>query len=338
MTAADVLPARQAADAVLAVRGLSVAIGERAVVDGISFELRAGETLALVGESGCGKSMTALAILQLLPGAGRLAGGSVLFEGQDLARLGERAMRRIRGNRASIIFQDPLSSLDPLMTVERQLVEGIRAHRDEPYAAAREEALAMLRAVGIAEPERRLAQYPFELSGGMCQRVMIAIALAARPAMLIADEPTTALDVTIQAQILDLMKGLVRDLGTSILLITHDMGVVAEMAERVAVMYAGTIVEAGPAEALFARPRHPYTWLLLRSVPRLDDVPKTPMAVIEGSVPARGDWPAGCRFAPRCPLAEARCRAEMPPLAAVDGDRAVACWRHAEVAIGAIGG
>jgi peptide/nickel transport system ATP-binding protein len=316
---------------VLAVRDLTVAIGARAVVDGVSFELRTGETLALVGESGCGKSLTALALLQLLPGAAQLKGGTVAFEGADLARLPEPAMRKIRGNRASLIFQDPLSSLDPLMTVGDQLVEGILAHRDLSRSDARAEALAMLRAVGIAEAERRLAQYPFELSGGMCQRVMIAIALAARPAVLIADEPTTALDVTIQAQILDLMKGLRRESGTSILLITHDMGVVAEMADRVAVMYAGRIVETGPTDAIFASPRHPYTHLLLKSVPRLDDRPKTAMAVIEGSVPAHGDWPAGCRFAPRCPLAVERC-ASPPPLAAVGADRAAACWRPDDVA------
>jgi peptide/nickel transport system ATP-binding protein len=317
----------QPASTVLAVSDLTVAIGARAVVDGVSFELRAGETLALVGESGCGKSLTALALLQLLPGAARLTAGAVAFEGADLVRLDEPAMRKIRGNRASIIFQDPQSSLDPLMTVGEQLLEGILAHRALTRGAARDEALAMLRAVGIAEPERRLAQYPFELSGGMCQRVMIAIALAARPAVLIADEPTTALDVTIQAQILDLMKGLRRESGTSILLITHDMGVVAEMADRVAVMYAGRIVETGPTDAIFAAQHHPYTHLLLRSVPRLDDKPKTAMAVIEGSVPARGDWPPGCRFAPRCPLAVERCAAQ-PDLAAITPDRAAACWRH----------
>jgi peptide/nickel transport system ATP-binding protein len=319
---------------VLAVRDLTVTIGSRAVVDGVGFDLAGGETLALVGESGCGKTLTALALLRLLPGAARLAGGTVTFEGTDLLRLDEAAMRRLRGNRASIIFQDPQSSLDPLMTVGDQLVEGIRAHRDLSRATARAQALAMFNAVGISEPERRLAQYPFELSGGMCQRVMIAIALAARPAVLVADEPTTALDVTIQAQILDLMKGLLRELETSILLITHDMGVVAEAADRVAVMYAGRLVETGPADAIFGAPRHPYTALLLKSVPRLDDVPKTAMAVIEGSVPAYEAWPPGCRFAPRCPLAEARCRTEIPPEAAIGSGRAVACWRHDDVAAG----
>ena len=323
-----------AAAPVLSVRDLTVTIGRRAVVDGVGFDLAAGETLALVGESGCGKSLTALALLRLLPGAARLAGGAVTLEGADLLRIDEAAMRCIRGNRASIIFQDPQSSLDPLMPVGDQLVEGIRAHRDLPRAAARAQALAMFNAVGISEPEQRLGQYPFELSGGMCQRVMIAIALAARPAVLIADEPTTALDVTIQAQILDLMKGLLRDSGTGILLITHDMGVVAEAADRVAVMYAGRLVETGSADAIFGAPRHPYTALLLKSVPRLDDVPKTAMAVIEGSVPAHEEWPAGCRFAPRCPLAEARCRAEIPPDATIGAGRTVACRRHDDVAAG----
>ena len=318
--------------AVLAVERLSVVIAGRPVVDEVSFALGAGETLALVGESGCGKSLTALAVLGLLPGAATLAGGRVTLEGRDLAQAGEEELRAVRGNRASIIFQDPVGSLDPLMTVEDQLIEGLLAHRTTERGDVRARALEMLRAVGISEPERRLAQYPFELSGGMCQRVMIAMALAARPSVLIADEPTTALDVTIQAQILELMKALRRERGTGILLITHDMGVVADMADRVAVMYAGRIVETGPADAIFARPRHPYTFLLLRAVPRLDDAPKRAMAVIDGTVPAYGAWPEGCRFAPRCPLAEARCTAATPPLEPIDGGRAVACWRHEDVA------
>ena len=236
--------------AALDVRDLAVEIGRRRVVDGVSFALALGETLALVGESGCGKSLTALALLGLLPEAARLAGGAALLDGIDLTRLDERAMRKVRGNRAAIVFQDPIGSLDPLMTVGDQLIEGLRAHRPLTREAAREAALAMLKAVGIAEAERRLEQHPFELSGGMCQRVMIAIALGARPAVLIADEPTTALDVTIQAQILDLMKTLRREHGTAILLITHDMGVVADMADRIAVMYAGRIVESGPVERI----------------------------------------------------------------------------------------
>jgi oligopeptide/dipeptide ABC transporter ATP-binding protein len=315
---------------VLEVEGLSVAIGARRVVDATGFALAPGEVLALVGESGCGKSMTALALLGLLPAAARLEGGRIGFEGRDLARLPERELRALRGNRISVIFQDPSGSLDPLMTVGAQLAEGLRAHRRMGREEAHERSLAMLRAVGISEPERRLAQYPFELSGGMCQRVMIAIALAAEPAVLLADEPTTALDVTIQAQILDLMKALRRERGTSILLITHDMGVVADMADRVAVMYAGRIVESGPADAIFADPRHPYTRLLLRSVPRLDDAPKAAMTVIPGSVPAQGEWPPGCRFAPRCPLAEPACVARDPRVEELGGGRRVACHRHGE--------
>jgi oligopeptide/dipeptide ABC transporter ATP-binding protein len=315
-----------AAAPILEVRDLAVAIGTRRVVDGVGFALAPGEVLALVGESGCGKSMTALALLGLLPGAARRVGGTIGFEGDDLARLPESRLRAIRGNRISVIFQDPSGSLDPLMTVGDQLAEGLRAHRDLDRTALRARSLEMLAAVGIAEPERRLAQYPFELSGGMCQRVMIAIALAAQPAVLLADEPTTALDVTIQAQILDLMKDLRRAHGTAIVLITHDMGVVADMADRVAVMYAGRIVETGSVDAIFADPRHPYTRLLLRSVPRLDDTPKTPMTVIAGSVPGQGDWPPGCRFAPRCPQAVDACAAP-PPVVGVGAGHAVACVR-----------
>jgi peptide/nickel transport system ATP-binding protein len=317
--------------ALLEVRDLTVMIGARPVVDEVGFDLAPGEVLALVGESGCGKSLTALALLGLLPGAARRWRGAIRFADADLATLSERELRRIRGNRASIIFQDPQASLDPLMTVEAQLVEALRAHRRLSDLAAREEALTMLRAVGIAEPAKRLKQFPFELSGGMCQRVMIAIALAARPAMLIADEPTTALDVTIQAQIVDLMRSLRRERETAILLITHDMGVVADMADRVAVMYAGRIVEIGGVEDIFAAPRHPYTQLLLRSVPRLDDRPKSDMATIAGAVPSGNVWPPGCRFAARCPLAEDACRAEMPALVDIAPSRAVACRRHDHV-------
>jgi peptide/nickel transport system ATP-binding protein len=311
---------------VLAVERLGVAIGHARVVDGVSFELDAGEILALVGESGCGKSMTALAIMRLLPAVARPVSGRVLLEGDDLLAFSEAEMRRVRGARVSIVFQEPASSLDPLMTVGDQLVEALRAHRPLRRDQARARALAMLEAVGIAEPSRRLAQYPFELSGGMCQRVMIATALAGKPAVLLADEPTTALDVTIQAQILRLIKRLRAETGTAVVLITHDMGVVADIADRVLVMYAGRIVEAAPVEALFAAPRHPYTWLLLRSLPRLDDDPKARLPVIDGTVPGAGAWPAGCRFAPRCPLVTARCRAAEPELASIGGHRAVACW------------
>jgi peptide/nickel transport system ATP-binding protein len=314
---------------VLAVERLGVAIGPARVVDGVTFELDAGEILALVGESGCGKSMTALAITRLCPPAARTVSGRVLLNGDDLLALSEAEMRRVRGARISIVFQEPASSLDPLMTVGNQLVEALRAHRPLRRAEARARAAAMLEAVGIAEPARRLSQYPFELSGGMCQRVMIATALSGKPAVLLADEPTTALDVTIQAQILRLIKDLRAETGTAVLLITHDMGVVADMADRVLVMYAGRIVEAAPVEALFASPRHPYTWLLLRSLPRLDGEPKARLPVIEGTVPGAGAWPAGCRFAPRCPLVTTRCREEEPDLAPAGEGRAVACW-HAD--------
>jgi peptide/nickel transport system ATP-binding protein len=314
---------------VLAVDRLGVAIGSTRVVDGVTFDLAPGEIHALVGESGCGKSLTALVIMRLLPPVARSVSGRVILEGTDLLALSEDEMRQVRGARVSIIFQEPVGSLDPVMTVGDQLIEAIRAHRSVRRQQARAQAIAMLEAVGITEPERRLTQYPFELSGGMCQRVMIATALAGRPAVLLADEPTTALDVTIQAQILGLIKQIRAETGTAVLLITHDMGVVADVADRVLVMYAGRIVEAASVEALFAAPRHPYTWLLLQSLPRLDGLPKARLPVIEGTVPAAGGWPAGCPFAPRCPLASTRCRDADPELAAFGEGRAVACW-HAD--------
>ena len=322
-----------AGDPVLAVERLGVAIGATRVVDGVTFHLAAREILALVGESGCGKSMTALAIMRLLPPVARSVSGRVVLEGADLLALSEEEMRRVRGARVSIVFQEPTSSLDPVMTVGDQLVEALRAHRPLQRDEARRQALAMLEAVGIAEPARRLRQYPFELSGGMCQLVMIAAALACKPAVLLADEPTTALDVTIQAQILNLIKAIRAETGTAVLLITHDMGVVADVADRVLVMYAGRIVEAAPVEALFASPRHPYTWLLLWSLPRLDDDPKAPLPMIDGTVPGAGAWPAGCRFAPRCPLATVRCHEVEPELASIGEERAVACWHSDQVGL-----
>jgi peptide/nickel transport system ATP-binding protein len=318
---------------VLAIEGLGVAIGPTRVVDGVTFDLAAGEIQALVGESGCGKSMTAFAIMGLLPPVARCVSGRVMLEGTDLLALSEAEMRGIRGGRVSIIFQEPTSSLDPVMTVGDQLVEALRAHRSLSRHEARRRATALLEAVGIADPPRRMRQYPFELSGGMCQRVMIATALAAKPAVLLADEPTTALDVTIQAQILGLIKDIRAETGTAVLLITHDMGVVADVADRVLVMYAGRIVEAAPVEALFATPRHPYTWLLLRSLPRLDGAPKARLPVIEGTVPAAGARPAGCPFAPRCPLATDRCRDADPALTPIGEGRAVACWHTERVGL-----
>ena len=317
-------------DALLRVEDLAVTIGGAPVVDGVSFAMRKGEVLALVGESGCGKSLTALALLRLLPPAARLARGRVLLDGNDLAALPERGMRRLRGQALSIIFQEPTASLDPLATVGSQVMEAWRAHNDGGASQARRAARDMLDAVGIPDAEKRLDQYPFELSGGMCQRIMIAIALICGPALLVADEPTTALDVTIQAQILDLMRRLVAERGAGVLIITHDMGVVADIADRVAVMYAGRIVEIAPVTALFAAPRHPYTAMLLASVPRLDVVPKAVLATIEGSVPSPETFGVGCRFAGRCPLAIPRCSSETPPLDDVGEGRLAACWRSAE--------
>jgi oligopeptide/dipeptide ABC transporter ATP-binding protein len=310
---------------VLEIRDLALSIGGARVVDGVSCAVGPGEVLALVGESGCGKSLTALAAMRLLPRAATLEGGEVLIDGQNLLALPERRLRSMRGRRIAMIFQEPLAALDPLATVGTQVAEAT----GRSGAAARNAVLAMLAEVGISDPARRIDQYPFELSGGMAQRVMIATALISRPAVLIADEPTTALDVTIQAQILDLLRRLAADRGTAIMLITHDMGVVADIADRVAVMYAGRIAETGPAAALFAKPRHPYTSLLLAALPRLTDAPKAPLAVIKGQVPLPSAFSAACRFADRCPLASERCRSEQPPLRDMGDGRFSACW-HAE--------
>ena len=317
---------------VLTIDGLRLEIDGAAVVDGLSLSVGAGEIVALVGESGCGKSLSALAVLRLLPEAARLAGGRILLEGRDLALLPERAMADVRGKNASIIFQEPTASLDPLMPVGAQISEALTAHRDVPKAEAMRQARAMLVSIGIADADRRLAQYPFELSGGMCQRIMIAIALICGPRLLIADEPTTALDVTIQAQILALIRDLVAQRGTAVLLITHDMGVVAETAGRVVVMYAGRVAESAPAEALFRAPRHPYTALLLASIPHAGLAPKSRLATIEGTVPRPSAYGVGCRFAGRCPLAIERCRRETPPLAEQAPGHAAACWRSGDVA------
>ncbi|MBI1778730.1 MAG: ABC transporter ATP-binding protein [Proteobacteria bacterium] len=314
----------------LEVENLKVTIGEAPVVDGLSFAIAAGETMALVGESGCGKSLTARALMRLLPPAARQVAGTVKLAGQDLGRCDEEAMASLRGSALSMIFQEPVASLNPLMTVGAQIVEALFAHRRVSRGEATAAVLAMLAEVGIADAERRLQQYPFELSGGMCQRVMIAIALICRPRLLIADEPTTALDVTIQAQILALMKQLRRETGTAMLLITHDMGVVADMADRIAVMYAGRIVEEGDVFTLFREQRHPYTKLLLKSLPALDGERRGKLSTIEGTVPDLRSWPPGCRFHPRCPLADAECRRAVPPLAASGASQhRAACW-HSE--------
>jgi peptide/nickel transport system ATP-binding protein len=316
----------------LTVRDLLVTIGDAPVVDGMNFAIRPGETVALVGESGCGKSLTARAIMGLLPPVARRRAGTIELEGRDIAPLDEAGLAAIRGNVMSMIFQEPTASLNPLMTVGQQIIEALVAHRRDSHANATKAALAMLDEVGIAAPERRMTQYPFELSGGMCQRVMIAIALICRPRLLIADEPTTALDVTIQAQILTLMKRLRRDTGTGLLLITHDMGVVADMADRICVMYAGRVVEEGDVFALFRRQHHPYTKLLLKSLPSVGAARRGALSTIEGAVPDLRSWPAGCRFNPRCPLADDICRIEAPALAPVAEAQRAACWHTDRIA------
>jgi peptide/nickel transport system ATP-binding protein len=312
--------------ALLDVGDLTVTIGGAPVVDGMNFTIRAGETVALVGESGCGKSLTARAIMGLLPPVARRRSGTIALDGRDIAALDEAGLAAIRGDVMSMIFQEPTASLNPLMTVGAQIIEALVAHRRQARVAAARAALAMLEEVGIADPARRMPQYPFELSGGMCQRVMIAMALICRPRLLIADEPTTALDVTIQAQILALIKRLRRETGTGLLLITHDMGVVADMADRINVMYAGRVVEEGDVFALFRRQHHPYTRLLLKSLPSIDTQRRAQLSTIEGVVPDLRSWPPGCRFHPRCPLADDICRIEAPALAAVAPAQRAACW------------
>jgi peptide/nickel transport system ATP-binding protein len=308
-------------------------------VDGVSFSLRAGETLAVVGESGCGKSMTALSIMRLVPDPpGRIVGGRVRLEGRDLLALGEAEMRDVRGNAISMIFQEPMTSLNPVLTIGEQVSEAIRLHRDVSAREARAEAVEMLRLVKIPDPLRRAREYPHQLSGGMRQRAMIAMALACHPKVLIADEPTTALDVTIQAQILELMLGLQRELGTAIVLITHDLGVVAETAQRVIVMYAGKKVEEAAVEALFEDPLHPYSQGLLNSIPRLPSMGGAPegggerLKEIPGAVPSLVDLPPGCTFAPRCAFADERCRREYPPYEEKRRGHWAACWHSDEIA------
>jgi peptide/nickel transport system ATP-binding protein/oligopeptide transport system ATP-binding protein len=301
--------------------------GDVAAVDGVSLEVPRGRTLGIVGESGCGKSVLSLSIMRLLLHPGRIAAGRVLLEGRDLASLSAAAMREVRGRDIAMIFQEPMTSLNPVHSVGFQITEAIRAH--EPGASAselRERGIAALKRVRIPSPERRFDEYPHQLSGGMRQRVMIAMALSCSPRLLIADEPTTALDVTVQAQILDLLRELQAETGMSIILITHDLGVVAEMADEVAVMYAGRVVERAPASALFEDPQHPYTLGLLGSIPRLDEERERLLA-ITGAVPPPFALPKGCRFNPRCPFAEEVCRAEVPALREVIAGHQVACRR-----------
>jgi peptide/nickel transport system ATP-binding protein len=314
--------------ALLEIRGLTTSFatdsGTFNAVDGVSLALEEGRTLGLVGESGCGKSVTALSIMGLVAHPGRVAGGEILFEGEDLTRASGKRMRSIRGDRIAMIFQEPMTSLNPAFTIGDQIVEGILRHRDVGRAEAKRQAIEMLERVHMPSPVRRYAEHPHKLSGGMRQRAMIAMALACKPRLLIADEPTTALDVTIQAQILELMRQLRDETGTAIILITHDLGVVAELAQDVAVMYSGRIVEKAPVRELFAKPQHPYTVGLLGSIPKLDRE-QSRLAAIEGQVPDPHTAPAGCRFAPRCPWVTDKCREE-PPLEAVEGGQLARCW------------
>jgi peptide/nickel transport system ATP-binding protein len=294
-------------------------------VDGVSFTLDRGRTLALVGESGCGKSLTSLALLRLIPSPGRIEDGSTIRLGDtDVLSLRGEALRKIRGRRIGMVFQDPMTSLNPVFTAGDQIAEGVRAHFDVSRAEARRRALMLLQEVGIPDPVARLDAYPHQLSGGMRQRVMIAIALSAEPEILVADEPTTALDVTVQAQILEVLDRLRERHGMAVLLITHDLGIVAGRADRVAVMYAGQIVEEAPTERLFTSPSHPYTQGLFASIPRITG-PIGRLSPIGGSVPAPGAWPGGCRFRPRCPKAFEKSET-MPPLLPVGLDHRMRCW------------
>jgi oligopeptide/dipeptide ABC transporter ATP-binding protein len=300
-------------------------------VDDVSWDVKEGETVALVGESGCGKSVSALSIMRLVSQpAGQITAGQVMFKGRDLLTLDEEAMRRVRGREIAMIFQEPMTSLNPVLSIGRQLTEGLEIHLGKTPEQARVRASELLAMVGISDPERRLPQYPHQFSGGMRQRMMIAMALACEPSLVLADEPTTALDVTIQAQILELMKDLSRRLGVAMLMITHNLGIVARYADRVNVMYAGRIIERGTARELYKNPRHPYTLGLLRSVPRLDEPRRGRLAPIEGQPPDLTRLPGGCSFVPRCVFHVDRCSAERPSLRHVErngaGPHVTACW------------
>jgi oligopeptide/dipeptide ABC transporter ATP-binding protein len=325
------------AEDLLRVENLRVGFGrpgrEQVAVDGVSFTLAPGEVLGIVGESGCGKSVTALSILGLIPDPpGRIVGGRILLRGQDLAGIDEKTMNRIRGKDISMIFQEPMTALNPVFRVGEQISETLRVHEGLSRSQARARALQLIEKVGISNPEQRLDQYPHELSGGMRQRIMIAIALACGPQILIADEPTTALDVTIQAQILVLLRDLQREMGMAVVLITHDLGVVAQVVDRVVVMYAGRIVEEGSVAAVFARPSHPYTRLLLESIPLLEGRQER-LRTIPGMVPSLSNQPAGCRFHPRCPDARPACQERAPASFDVGPGHRAACialngYRH----------
>ena len=316
---------------ILEVRNLKTSFkteaGEIKAVDGVSFDVPKGKTIGIVGESGSGKSITSLTIMRLLAKNGYIKGGEILYKGKDITKLTDKEMRVIRGNQISMIFQEPMTSLNPVFTVGQQISETIRIHKKVSKKEALNLSIEMLKLVGIPSPEKRIKQYPFELSGGMRQRVMIAMALACDPEILIADEPTTALDVTIQAQILELIRDLQNRLGMSVIMITHDLGVVAETCDYVAVMYAGQVVEYADVRTLFKNPKHPYTLGLLNSLPR-HDIDQEKLIPIKGMVPSPFDMPAGCRFAPRCPVATNICREKMPELEEKDSNSQIRCWLY----------
>jgi oligopeptide/dipeptide ABC transporter ATP-binding protein len=321
-------------EALLNVKDLKVAFENKknktTIVDGISFHVNKGETLCVVGESGCGKSLTSLSIMGLLPKTGKVDGGQILFKDDDLSKKTQKQMSKIRGKKLSMIFQEPMTSLNPVHTVGRQIMETIMLHEKMNKKAARQRAIDMLKLVGIPSPEARIDAYPHELSGGMRQRVMIAIALSCQPELLIADEPTTALDVTIQAQILELMKKLQEELNMGIIMITHDLAVVSEVADEVLVMYAGKAVEQASRDQLFEKPLHPYTQGLLNCIPTINnEEEKEELFVIKGTVPTADNMPVGCRFADRCPIAQEVCFASQPPTVNID-DHRVACWSYTE--------
>ncbi|MGI6460833.1 MAG: ABC transporter ATP-binding protein [Candidatus Hydrogenedentales bacterium] len=325
-------------DTVLSIRNLKTCFftdaGVAKAVDGVSLDIPKGKTVALVGESGCGKSVTALSVLRLVPSPpGRIVDGEILFGGRNLVELPEREMRRIRGNGISMIFQEPMTALNPVFRVGKQIAAAIRVHRDVTKKEAMEQAVELLDQVGIPDPAQRIREYPHQMSGGMRQRAMIAMALACNPELLIADEPTTALDVTIQAQILELLRQLQVERHMAILLITHDLGIVAETADEVAIMYAGKIVEQATVNDLFDHPLHPYTLGLFKSLPRLDE-PRGRLRTIEGRVPAATHFPPGCRFHPRCDYAMAVCRKQEPPLMDGAPGHRVACWLYDAEATG----
>ncbi len=308
--------------------------GEAKAVDNVSYDIQEGEFVALVGESGCGKSVSALSVMRLVPfPPGRIIGGEILLNGRNLLQLSEEEMRGVRGNEIGMVFQEPMTSLNPVFTIGHQIVETIRAHKDLDKQSAARRAVELLELVGIPQAADRMADYPHQFSGGMRQRVMIAMALSCDPKLVIADEPTTALDVTIQAQVLELLESVAEQLSTAVLLITHNLGVVARYAHRVNVMYAGKIVEQATADEIYHNPRHPYTLGLLQSVPRMDQVAGSRLPTIEGLPPSLLRLPGGCYFHPRCPFRVERCEHEDPPAMLVSDDHAVACWQWREVDI-----